>query len=522
MAVVQISKIQHRRGLKNSNVGIPQLSSAEFAWSIDTQELFIGNGSVAEGAPYVGNTKVLTEHDNIMELLSSYTFEYGTEVAAVERSLQSKLDEYVSILDFGDVDRTGSTDCVAVFEKAFTELFRFPTSSQYKKTLVIPNGTYRFSSNLTIPGTAQIKGETGDNVILNIGTNSILFISDKGTAVSLFSSTDRPEKIKISNLTISHTTGQVALNGLKDSVIENVTFKSTYSLGDTVTSLPDSASVTWENRIFGTAVTNVEFRSCKFLSTPVGIHCSQTDQFETIVSIRDCYFLENDTSIYVAGTENQTTSWNIVNSQFTEVSNQVFRSTAGRGTVISGCSFKRCGVGSNNDDTNPTTSMIVFGQPQNNVVINCNAARQQAAGTVLSSSIPAYPEVLNSNLTSFVNANYATIFLSDSFRPVAVLSADNNYNFIDYVLKLSSNVRYGRLTITVDGDNGVAAITDSYQYSSSLISDPGGLMMTNFEFNAELKNNTGDSTKETVALTYKNPLSSGAVGTLTYFVNYGV
>ena len=65
MAVIQISKIQVRRGQKNSGIGVPQLSSAEFAWAVDSQELFIGNGSVAEGAPAVGNTKILTEHDNI-------------------------------------------------------------------------------------------------------------------------------------------------------------------------------------------------------------------------------------------------------------------------------------------------------------------------------------------------------------------------------------------------------------------------------------------------------------------------
>ena len=76
MAVVQISKIQIRRGKKNSDSGVPQLSSAELAWAVDTQELFIGNGSVAEGAPQVGNTKILTNNDNILELgeLAEYLF----------------------------------------------------------------------------------------------------------------------------------------------------------------------------------------------------------------------------------------------------------------------------------------------------------------------------------------------------------------------------------------------------------------------------------------------------------------
>ncbi len=61
MAVVQISKIQIRRGKKNIS-GMPQLASGELAWAVDSQELYIGNGSVGEGAPAVGNTKILTEN----------------------------------------------------------------------------------------------------------------------------------------------------------------------------------------------------------------------------------------------------------------------------------------------------------------------------------------------------------------------------------------------------------------------------------------------------------------------------
>ena len=73
MAVVQISRIQLRRGRKLVT-GIPQLASGELAWAIDTQELFIGNGAVSEGAPAVGNTKVLTEHDSILDLLEQYQY----------------------------------------------------------------------------------------------------------------------------------------------------------------------------------------------------------------------------------------------------------------------------------------------------------------------------------------------------------------------------------------------------------------------------------------------------------------
>ena len=65
MAVVQISRIQVRRGQKNIGSGIPQLASGEIGWAVDTREMYIGNGSVAEGSPSVGNTKILTEFDNL-------------------------------------------------------------------------------------------------------------------------------------------------------------------------------------------------------------------------------------------------------------------------------------------------------------------------------------------------------------------------------------------------------------------------------------------------------------------------
>ena len=61
MAVVQISRIQVRRGKKGVD-NLPQLASGELGWAIDTQEFYVGNGSVSEGAPAVGNTKVLTEN----------------------------------------------------------------------------------------------------------------------------------------------------------------------------------------------------------------------------------------------------------------------------------------------------------------------------------------------------------------------------------------------------------------------------------------------------------------------------
>lgn len=60
MAVVQISQIKHRRGVAEN---LPQLASAELGWAVDSQQLYIGNGTLSEGAPEIGNTRILTEND---------------------------------------------------------------------------------------------------------------------------------------------------------------------------------------------------------------------------------------------------------------------------------------------------------------------------------------------------------------------------------------------------------------------------------------------------------------------------
>jgi hypothetical protein len=67
MAVIQISRIQHRRGLESD---LPNLASAELGWSVDTRKLYVGNGTIEEGAPSLGKTEILTEY-SIIDLSST-------------------------------------------------------------------------------------------------------------------------------------------------------------------------------------------------------------------------------------------------------------------------------------------------------------------------------------------------------------------------------------------------------------------------------------------------------------------
>lgn len=65
MAIVQVSRITNRKGLAEN---LPQLAGAELGWCIDARRLFIGNGTLQEGAPIIGNTEILTEYSDILEI----------------------------------------------------------------------------------------------------------------------------------------------------------------------------------------------------------------------------------------------------------------------------------------------------------------------------------------------------------------------------------------------------------------------------------------------------------------------
>ena len=531
--MIQISRIQVRRGQKNSNSGIPQLSSAEFAWAVDSQELYIGNGSVLEGAPYVGNTKILTEHDNILDLASSYQFAYNdTSITlSVPRSLQSKLDEIqVSVTDFGAVG-DGSTDNVLAFQTAFNELFR-NVNTNFRKVLTVPNGEYLFLNDLAIPSNVILRGETQLGVVLNFGDNNIRFITSTGLELAEFDSANRPKNIDISNITIQRTTGQVTLSGIADSTFDNIRFLGEYTLGDTVVLATEPSAVFWQNSLVGTRVDNIIFNDCHFEGNGISVKCLQSDTFGTSVKFYNSKFFVNDTSIYIDGVSTQGNNWLIFDCDFEEIAYQGFRSNYGYNTVIQRCKFKNVG-----NDTSvaaePVTPMVYFGENNNNIVVDCTSDRQQAAAVISNSITAAFTEVYNSAGVRLLDKNHSLIYLSDSFRPLAVFSALNNFTTISYSLKLGEHTRYGSLTFVIGddlstGSNGSdVTITDNYTYSPNYLTSPGGSLMTNFQFNvAKTSNTTGDDSTsaivDTIVLSYKNPLATGRTGSISFDVTYGV
>ncbi len=174
MAIVQISRITARKGLQ---VDLPQpLAGAELGWAVDDRRLFIGNGTLEEGAPAVGNTEILTEYSDILGFADQYTYQgdaagYTVQTGAtsgtpVSQSLQSRLDSYAVITDFGATG-DGSTDDTAAINRALAQLYTVQNNTQVRRSLFFPAGTYIVTDTIVIPSFARLYGEGANSSIIS-------------------------------------------------------------------------------------------------------------------------------------------------------------------------------------------------------------------------------------------------------------------------------------------------------------------------------------------------------------------
>ena len=255
MAVVQISRIQIRRGRTYGGTGLPQLASGELAWSVDTQELFIGNGSVAEGSPQVGNTKILTQNDlltqgNLLNLaqvvykVTNPTIVTGPDpYHPILRTVQTVLDDNANADQFG-VKRNGFDDDTTSLQRAIDQLFLNPAnkassnnpfSIAERVVLNLLPGVYNIVGTIYIPSYATIIGAGIDKTIINyVGVNDgpvFQFVNDTSTIghPSNINSTlgnNQPREIFIKGLTIINSVS-ISANGMqmdavRDSIFEDI------------------------------------------------------------------------------------------------------------------------------------------------------------------------------------------------------------------------------------------------------------------------------------------------------------
>jgi len=499
VAVIQISRIQQRRGQKLTT-GIPQLSSAELAWAVDTQELFIGNGTISEGSPYVGNTRILTEHSNVFEN-AVYTFmENNPDITlSKQRKLLPKLDEYVSVFDYIVKDSNDNIHWAETFESAVNDLCAL--SHQYRKVIMIPAGTYTFLRHWSLRSGVILRGETQTNTILDMGDFTI--------------NANESSDVKLQNFTVTGNGTVLNLTGLTDSSISDIVIKGTYTT--TTPANWNTPAVTWTNLNNGHKVYNVKIHDCQFEAVNTAILVTQLEAFETDIRIDNCVFSNCYRGVYVDGIVDQTNNWVISNSTFTSIYNSAIVFTHGKNTVIRDSSFYRCGNGFG-DISNPTAVIILFGDIDNNLVIDCVSDRRGATARVVTLATDEVSEVMNTNNGNFID--YVSIEMitdNTSSTAFATVSTANDYTVIEYDVVIGDYLRSGKLEVTL-GDLNIdpteIQLVDNYSYSTKVYDPSGPDLTQQLEFDV-----VATPTLNSVVLTYIN--GSGHSGQLVYRVSIG-
>lgn len=382
MPIVSISKIQHRYGLSEN---LPQLSAAELGWAIDQRRLFIGNGPTSEGAPNIGNTEILTEHSNILEVAEdAYTYKdvavgytARTGVSATTpttRSLQEKLDDFANIRDYGAVG-DGVTDDTDAINRALFDIYCRNTNAQVRRKIYFPAGVYVVTDVIKIPTYANLVGEgLGCTIILgtNVSADCVARSADSKQQIDTNIGNNGaiiPKYISVSDITFQ-------TNKDIDIVILDSTSQSSFNrvgfvgyLSATPTSSGTSATAL---KIFSTAVNqsnDILFENCEFRATS---YASVLDDDMQNIVFNNCKFKTLYRGHIIS--ENTTGSGNSVfGPQGLKLSNNLFDEIYGpalyvynTGSVISAFNTYM-DVGNHNTGI-PVENVIIFNDDGNSSI----------------------------------------------------------------------------------------------------------------------------------------------------------
>lgn len=511
MAVVQISRIQIRRGRANSSTGFPQLASGELGWAVDTQELYIGNGAVAEGSPAVGNTKILTEKDLIAQgnLLAQLQHIYKPDEIVTgldantptSRNVQDRLDDRVTVTDFGAKGDDTNDDTIDL-QRAIDQLFLNPNSKSSLDTvdgiktrvvLELPPGTFKTTSTLYIPSYTTLLGAGPDKTFINFTATRTVTgtTTDETTTVVTASANTNMIGSTITGTGVpSSTTIVDATNGISLTLSQAATASGTVSLtitspGPAIQFINDSSTIGDPSSISSTlGITqprNIEIKGITFYTNTGQQTCLQLDAvknslFEdlnirgnwgTVFNVASKGIAMNAVSDIVTCENNYFKNVNVSGFSYgvyakQDVLNNYFDDFHFN-DLRQGFSF--------GDGANGATVGQKYG-PRNNTIVNGKFIDIQrhavyidkGTGNNISNCVLKY---VGNNGGDHSSIQYPQIYLGEHLNNVDNIRSDRS------VALSTSSYRVERVTLTLSGN--VTASADAYVYQS--ITDAYGYIL---------------------------------------------
>ena len=558
MAVVQISRIQIRRGRKGVS-DIPQLASGELGWAVDTQELYIGNGSVSEGAPFVGNTKILTSTDNIFEIADQYEYKTGSSLVQtgptsrtpIRVTLQERLDYDAYVANFGAV-HDDTVIQTAALQRAIDNVFLITkTSPQNRYILQIGPGLYKINASLKLPPYCTLRGAGKGKTIIEQTTNNPIFVTVNGSSTagnynetSSISASNQATNLDISGMTLQYS--QVSPKLFNTAmVLQSSSFGNFYDLrikgywdGDGV----QANSKAFDLQSFSSAVRS---RNNLFKNIEVEGFCYAVDSSWDIENntFRDVNFstclqaarlganmpaiIDEEDFDEKLGQGRAIGPHNTLfeNCSFREIFNQAIVVNKGVGNTSKNNRFYDVGNDGGTSAT-PVTSVIKFDVEGNVSIddwfertndlsynrefVNVNAANSInfQADITGEKYIPEVEGIFNYKYSDLHKID--TISTTGNWVTAFRLPANQNRSFeIDYFYRspLITGVRTGTLTIMIDISNQSIKISDEFEFTGSNMS-----IAENLTFRARLVNitsgNLSDTTIETAYIEMRNATAS--------------
>jgi hypothetical protein len=375
MAIVQISQIQVRRGLQQD---LPQLASAEFGWSLDTRQLYIGNGTISEGAPAEGTTEVLTQYSDLLNIGNAYTFKgaqsgYTSQTGLfsttpITRTLQQKLDDSINVADFGALG-DGTTDDTAAIQRAIDQVlfggFAL-TLTKLRREIHFPAGLFIISGTLSLPSYVTLIGAGAQRTIIQQNSSApVLQLKDGSGQTGTSYATNgaaTASYVACRYMTLSSSTSKNILN--LDSC-SDIDFLRVRFVGSQTNST--STSITGQNAVYAVPtnyalgnINNLQFVDCSFNNCTQGMILNTNN-----VKIIGCDFTNMSRAITVDTTISaaKTSDIKISSSSFNSIGNQaiyVNASTVGTPVHVNsiGNYYGECGT--NYVGSGPVTNVIYF------------------------------------------------------------------------------------------------------------------------------------------------------------------
>ena len=506
---MQISRIQVRRGQKNVGTGVPQLASGEIGWAVDTRELFIGNGSVSEGAPAVGNTKILTQYDNLFTVADTYIYKDGlgtietggTGASAIQRTLQERLDDRVSGRSFG---LTGEVSQVATekLQTAIDQLYLNDATGGLPQSRVILHlepGEYIIDDTIYIPPYATIVGAGADKTIIRSTTGldqlfkTVNSSSTIGTPADKSSTTtlNQPKNITLKGFTIETTatgTKGLVLDCCKDSTFEDIKISGPWESSDALST--DEVGIELNNLSLVSSV--VETRNNTFNNVTVnGFSYAISSDWDTNLNkFSRCTFYDLGYGI-AFGTNLVTLDADVYSSKnygpydnswqychFKDIDRHAVWVKFGEWNASLNNKFDSCGNDGGAEYLSQH-SIIKYEKGTNRSEMD-RFARTKVLGFTPGywTSYNYHPEIEGSVICTFGERSIATIpatgyngdgdpIYEKRFRLPAEPDIANQSYELDYTLVSTSYaaMRSGKLTITLDGYNKTVQVDDEYSFN---------------------------------------------------------